>query len=383
LTVKIPPSITQQPVGDFVLAGTAVTLSVTAAGTEPLEYQWRKDGDVIPGANDAALVFDAVEVADSGSYTVTVSNAYGSVSSQAAVLRVIEPPEYRLYASSAGGGMVLSDPYLQNYASNATVRVSVFAAGGWTFLDWLGDLDGTNPEMTLVMNADRCVEARFGTELPASATVNGTIERIPESAMYPAGCTVQFRALPAAGYYFANWTGSFSGTANPANYTVESAFLTVGASFKPLPEGQVSLVVLPEGKGQVTVDPMGNRHTAGTVVTLKAVPSPDQEFLGWEGDASGTENPLLAMLDGSKLVRAKFTVRPRLDAWTCGGPLHDGGALVLLSGEWGKVYRIDVSEDLQTWKEHVTLTNVLGVTQFRDPAASGPVPRFYRAEEVR
>ncbi|HNQ90519.1 MAG TPA: hypothetical protein PKM73_18045, partial [Verrucomicrobiota bacterium] len=144
----------------------------------------------------------------------------------------------------------------------------------------------------------------------------------------------------------------------------------------------VSVVVLPEGMGQVTVSPRGNRQPSGTLVTLTAVPQAGQEFVGWEGDADGVENSLSVMLDGSKVVWAKFTTRPRLEPWTCGGALHDGAALLLLTGKWGKVYRVEVSEDLQTWKELLTLTNALGVTQFRDPAAGGPAPRFYRAMEA-
>jgi len=51
----VAPSITQQPVSQTVTAGANVTLSVTATGTAPLTYQWRKDGQNIAGATSASL----------------------------------------------------------------------------------------------------------------------------------------------------------------------------------------------------------------------------------------------------------------------------------------------------------------------------------------
>jgi len=56
----LPPAITSQPLGQTVLVGTAVTLSVTATGTAPLSYQWRFKGADIAGATSATLRFNDV-----------------------------------------------------------------------------------------------------------------------------------------------------------------------------------------------------------------------------------------------------------------------------------------------------------------------------------
>src|SRR5256712_5659116 len=47
LTVNTPPSITTQPASQTITAGQTATFSVTASGTAPLSYQWRKNAAAI------------------------------------------------------------------------------------------------------------------------------------------------------------------------------------------------------------------------------------------------------------------------------------------------------------------------------------------------
>ena len=92
-TVVIAPTISAQPASQTVTAGTAVSFSVTAAGTAPLSFQWYRNSlTAIPGATGASLTLAAVAASDAGNYTVTVSNAAGSATSTAAVLTVNPAP---------------------------------------------------------------------------------------------------------------------------------------------------------------------------------------------------------------------------------------------------------------------------------------------------
>jgi hypothetical protein len=88
LIPPIPPSITRQPESQTAIAGAGVIFSVTATGTEPLSYQWRKDGMNISGANSASYAIGNVQTSHTGSYWVIVSNAGGSTSSSIAMLTV-------------------------------------------------------------------------------------------------------------------------------------------------------------------------------------------------------------------------------------------------------------------------------------------------------
>lgn len=92
LGASTPPTITSPPPSKTVNAGTVTNLSVTATGTAPLTYQWRKGGANV-GINSSNLTFNPVVAANAGSYDVIVSNSAGSITSTPpAVLTVIVPP---------------------------------------------------------------------------------------------------------------------------------------------------------------------------------------------------------------------------------------------------------------------------------------------------
>lgn len=82
----LPPEIVSQPVSQPVSVGGTATLSVTAQGKEPLSYQWKRNNVDVPGATASTLTLANFSAAQAGDYTVVVSNAGGSTTSQAATL---------------------------------------------------------------------------------------------------------------------------------------------------------------------------------------------------------------------------------------------------------------------------------------------------------
>ncbi|MEK7676290.1 MAG: immunoglobulin domain-containing protein [Verrucomicrobiota bacterium] len=86
----VAPSITTQPQSQTVAIGSGGILNVVASGTGPLRYQWRKEGEAIPGATNASYTLASAALLDAGTFSVIVSNAAGSVTSADAVLRVAE-----------------------------------------------------------------------------------------------------------------------------------------------------------------------------------------------------------------------------------------------------------------------------------------------------
>jgi hypothetical protein len=90
LTVVSPPVITTQPASQTVNLGQTATFTVTASGSAPLGFQWRKNGANITGATAAAYTTPATVAADNGAlFSVVVSNSLGSVPSANAILTVI------------------------------------------------------------------------------------------------------------------------------------------------------------------------------------------------------------------------------------------------------------------------------------------------------
>ena len=80
LTVDSGPMISTQPEAQTVCDGDAVTLSVVAEGTEPLTYQWRKDGQPIDGRyrRKPRTPSTQPQRTDAGNYDAVVTGPCGS-----------------------------------------------------------------------------------------------------------------------------------------------------------------------------------------------------------------------------------------------------------------------------------------------------------------
>ena len=83
-----PPTITRQPVGNIAGVGESYVFTVVATGTTPFTYQWQFNGLALGGATDSRLVLTNLMVAQSGNYSVIVSNIAGRMISSNAVLAV-------------------------------------------------------------------------------------------------------------------------------------------------------------------------------------------------------------------------------------------------------------------------------------------------------
>ena len=83
------PVITKQPANRIVNVGETATFSVTATGTAPLSYQWKKNRVEIAGAIGSSYTTPPATVGDNGAkFAVTVTNFAGAVTSNNARLRV-------------------------------------------------------------------------------------------------------------------------------------------------------------------------------------------------------------------------------------------------------------------------------------------------------
>ncbi|HMH14201.1 MAG TPA: immunoglobulin domain-containing protein [Edaphobacter sp.] len=83
------PEITTQPLSQKAESGQSATFVVVATSTTPVSYQWFKNGSPISGATSSSYTTPPLTAADNGSiYTVTITNAQGSVTSAPITLTV-------------------------------------------------------------------------------------------------------------------------------------------------------------------------------------------------------------------------------------------------------------------------------------------------------
>ncbi len=115
-TPPVPARITQHPSNATAVLGLTALFSVTATGTQPISYQWQRDGVSIPGATNPSYTFAGVSAADDSSrFRCVVSNLYGSDTSAYALLTVITSASrateglLALYTFNEGSGNVVND----------------------------------------------------------------------------------------------------------------------------------------------------------------------------------------------------------------------------------------------------------------------------------
>lgn len=98
LTVLGAPEVITNPVDITVLVGDPIVLSAAAQAAGPFTVQWQKDGidlvdgGPISGATTFTLNLNPSQASDSGDYTVTVTNALGTVTSTAAAVSSVPNP---------------------------------------------------------------------------------------------------------------------------------------------------------------------------------------------------------------------------------------------------------------------------------------------------
>lgn len=84
------PIIVTQPQRTGVEAGATATLSVSAAGLAPIEYQWRRGGTPLTGQTSSELVLPAFNAGLAGMYDCVVTNTLGNTTTDAVSLDLVE-----------------------------------------------------------------------------------------------------------------------------------------------------------------------------------------------------------------------------------------------------------------------------------------------------
>ena len=124
-----PPEVTQptasplNPVDGTAWTGTPLTIQATAGGTQPLTYQWRRNGGDLAGATTNQFVLNSPTSSDSGDYELVVANAGGTVTSAVLTVTVSSASllrSERFNESSVDPGVVSQAPGWHALAADLT-----------------------------------------------------------------------------------------------------------------------------------------------------------------------------------------------------------------------------------------------------------------------
>ena len=137
-----PPIIVAQPQGQFVPVGSNVTLSVSVTGTPPFGFRWQRNGATILPQGAATMTIANAQLADSGNYTVVVTNLAqpAGILSSNAVVMVFTPPRLQSPRLAPNGDFqfnLLGDAG-RNYDLEGTTNLST-----WTRLTTISNVTGS------------------------------------------------------------------------------------------------------------------------------------------------------------------------------------------------------------------------------------------------
>ena len=289
----LAPAITTQPVGTTVAAGQVARFGVTATGSDPLTYQWKKGGAAINGATSTSYTTPATVPADSGAlFTVTVSNAVGSVTSDPATLTVgpvqvapsitTQPAATSVVAGQTASFNVVATgtaPLTYQWRKNGA-RINGATAASFTTAPTLAADNGALFAVT-VTNAVTSVTSDDAALTVTAAATPPTFTTQPSNATVNAGQTATFTVVVAGTAPFTyQWSrnGTAIAGATAASYTTPvTVDADTGASFRVVVSNVVTsatsdtatLTVTPKPVMPViTAQPQGLGVDAGQAVSF-------------------------------------------------------------------------------------------------------------------
>jgi hypothetical protein len=204
------PTITQQPGSPNACVGRAAQFTIAATGTAPLRYQWQKNGAAIGdgghflGTQTPTLSLLSADATDVAAYTCVVSNAVGSVVSNAAGLWLNTPAS------------LVQQPTRQTACPYGTAQFTVVPGGDGPFsYQWQkngvnlvdgGHYSGATTPVLTVSNVERidlagyrCIvvgacNAAVSDEVLLAYKASTVIDQQPAATYAHAGGTAQFVA---------------------------------------------------------------------------------------------------------------------------------------------------------------------------------------------
>ena len=87
---------------------------------------------------------------------------------------IATPGPHTLSVTNSGSGSVAVDPDLADYIHNSSVTLTATAQAGWTFVNWSGDLSGSENPAVVTMDASKSITAVFAEDTPQSL-ITGTV----------------------------------------------------------------------------------------------------------------------------------------------------------------------------------------------------------------
>jgi len=265
------------------------------------------------------LIIRAVEDIDGwkfvewrGDYTGKEKEIRVAIDRDKTITAVFEKENYDLIVDLEGMGSVNIYPEQDEYEHGEKVDLTAEPAEDWEFTGWRGDYQGSEDEITLIMDSDKNITAVFEELGEYDLRINiegGGFTDPPEGThTYYDGTKVNLSPTAEEGWYFDFWTGDYEGEEEEVNIKMDEN-KTITAHFAEIPTYELTIEI--EGEGEVRINPEQYEYEEGMKLNLTAEPAHGWAFNEWTGDYEGSEDEIRITMNEDKNVTALFIEIPR------------------------------------------------------------------------
>jgi hypothetical protein len=347
------PRIVTHPASLTRKAGEWASFGIVATGEQPLTYQWKKDGAVIPNATFESYNIQPTSIANAGGYTVVVTNAHGSTTSDVASLSIIA-------ASSVGVPILSNHPASQTLTtgnSSLSLNVSLLNYVGNETYKWYKDgvqIPGTTGSNYWSSSADAASMAgRYKVAVTNSAGTTTSDEAVISVTTRSTGPSFTTQPLSQSGYTGSSVTFSAAAT---SSLSITYQWAKDGAAISGANSSSLTLSNLTAssagGYTLVAADADGSvvSSVAQLTVIMSVAPTittqPTSQVGGIGGDASftvtasGTPTPTYQWKKNSADIPGATNATLSLNPLAT---THEGSYVVVVSNAAGSVTSNSVS----------------------------------------
>ena len=344
------PAISLQPTNLAVNAGNTASFSVSASGTPPLSYQWSFNGTNIANGTNLSLTLTNVQFSQAGSYSVVVTNQYGSITSSNATMNVFAIPPF-----------ISSQPGNQWAYAGTTANFKVSAGGTLPLAyqwNWNGtNLNGATNSLLTLTNVQLPVAGNYSVLVTNMAGAQSSSNAVLTVVPIPTNMPVITSFAPSSGYMGASvaivgsgfssvatnnvvYFGAARAMVNEASATNLVVMVPTGATYAPVTETVNGLTASASGFFLPTFLSGGVLSSASfaSQVILRSGSNPSQVVIA---DLDGDGKPDLVVGnsgDGSIWVYRNIGTNGTLAAASFAAPV------ILATGAGGSLYGLAVGD---------------------------------------
>ena len=128
-----------------------------------------------------------------------------------------------------------------DYNSGTIVELTAMPSSEWLFVEWTGDLTGTENPAQITIDKAKTVKAVFikkqyalTVEVEGEGTVTEKVIKVGTATDYNSGTIVELTAEPTGDWEFVEWSGDIVSAENPVEITIDEA-KNVKAVFELIP----------------------------------------------------------------------------------------------------------------------------------------------------